>query len=305
MSLSLPRARRAGFTLVELLVVIGIIAILIAILLPALQAARKQADRVKCLSAMRQLGSAIFMYANENQGWWPTYRHTYPGTFSAPVVGTSRDKRWHDYIGRYVVGNIATNVPVGSATWTKGDINPEGTQLASFERQMWSPEIKEGNNVLWGCPTWNRATYVGTALTINSAFHNGYGWNAYPFAPNDLTTAGGIDTRKRTIVSNHTNPQTGTHAKGTKYTRAADRAIILESVHGNLAIPIKWTFAPEGTGGAFPKRPDGLAFSIDFDRHGKLQQGNDQNAQSTNVLYCDGHAAYTSAREAFRAIRFN
>lgn len=63
-------AKRA-FTLVELLVVIGIIAVLIAILLPALSGARSQGYRVSCMSNLRQVGQAILLYANDNKGSFP------------------------------------------------------------------------------------------------------------------------------------------------------------------------------------------------------------------------------------------
>jgi prepilin-type N-terminal cleavage/methylation domain-containing protein/prepilin-type processing-associated H-X9-DG protein len=100
-----------GFTLVEMLVVIGVIAILIALLMPALNKARASAIRLQCLSTLRQLQQMDQMYANENRGYfipavqnfgaeaWPTndYVRAFMGfkpQYPTPFGFTEVSKNW-------------------------------------------------------------------------------------------------------------------------------------------------------------------------------------------------------------------
>lgn len=75
-----PGRRAAGFSIVELLVVIGIIALLMSMLFPVLRSARQTAERAKCASNLRQLGLAFQMYTNDNRQWLPDWSgwHVYP-----------------------------------------------------------------------------------------------------------------------------------------------------------------------------------------------------------------------------------
>jgi prepilin-type processing-associated H-X9-DG protein len=112
MSFQTHRKRSAhlgAFTLVELLVVIGIIAVLVAVLLPVLQKAKESANRVACLSNLRQLGTAMVMYTGDNKGYYPFHAgidESPAGTYAADWIHwetKTRDVR-NSAIAKYLGG---------------------------------------------------------------------------------------------------------------------------------------------------------------------------------------------------------
>jgi len=87
--------RRSGFTLIELLVVIAIIAILMAIMMPALQRVKEQAREITCRANLRQYGIAQAMYLDDNADRYPSAWRSLVAN-ERPVSGYERYCRWHD-----------------------------------------------------------------------------------------------------------------------------------------------------------------------------------------------------------------
>jgi prepilin-type N-terminal cleavage/methylation domain-containing protein len=135
----LNRRSQTGFTLVELLVVIGIIALLISILLPALNAAKERANRVKCASNLRQVGQGLMLYANDNKGAYPRVTYTIG---NPPTLTSFKNPDVDDQ-------NLVQANDVTAALWLlvrNADLNPEVFTCPSSNQEK-DPMIEAGISV--------------------------------------------------------------------------------------------------------------------------------------------------------------
>ena len=335
----LPRVARRqpgrGFTLVELLVVIGIIAVLISLLLPALQAARRQADTVKCLSSLKQFANAYAMYASDNKGYWPPAVHFFRGV----EYPQNRDKRYHDFLAKYLMApqkvidksgkeyvdqNMNFHGTVGYETTNNGQYATHG-EFGTAMDPVWIGTMRDRNSVLWGCPSWSK--FGTSAAQYDYGSNNGYGQNPFPMAPEDDTTettaardgsAAGIKPSKWAYIIDpgHTVGGTavrGRYFKASQWKRGAERALVYDAQHSagywtSILVNPRWPYgAPDSTPATltFPVRGTATGFNVDFTRHAKAKPGSVKPTDlGVNVLFVDGHAATLSARETYRAVRF-
>jgi prepilin-type N-terminal cleavage/methylation domain-containing protein len=182
------RSTRLGFTLVELLVVIGIIALLVSILLPALNSARKSGQAVKCLSNLKQIFMATEFYANDAASTYPTAQlqlatgATYElDGITFPQSGTS--PYWTSFLAKYV-----TKAKLGTASTTADEA------------------AQAHKTILWGCPNWQG--YTSTALGGLNRVQTGYGWNLWPTLSAQSTT-NFPPVSERAFISNWAAGRTG------------------------------------------------------------------------------------------------
>jgi prepilin-type N-terminal cleavage/methylation domain-containing protein/prepilin-type processing-associated H-X9-DG protein len=277
--------RRSGFTLVELLVVIGIIAILIAILLPGLSAARRQSRSVKCLSNLRQLGIGFQMYAQTFNGKWPVVRHD-PGNATYPLPATT-SLRWQDRILEFVSGIKGAN--------SMGDLNNNTTTGNNLDR------LKEAS-VLWGCPEYAKGS--GDDATTGADYaRTGYAMNPYARLPE-------FNTSKEFAFINASN--TGRYTKATEWTKPSDRLLIADAPADYISLSVR-TRGGFNSGYQWWPWPSGninniateVHFWVDGNRHGKpgtSKQNQYRGGKYINALFCDGHVSNVSVAEAWNAI---
>ena len=296
------RRTSKAFTLVELLVVIGIIALLVGILLPVLGQVRKQANATKCATALREIGNAMQLYAMDNRGFLPCT--------GADGRRSVLQRRWRQLSQR----RRGTS---GSPFWRN---MRRKTRSARPRPTAGRPPTRK--TILWGCPEW-QGYYTGTIGEYNRV-QVGLGMNDYPTFAENSPAAGSFPPRSGEqlhpeLATGNPQSQLGNWQKLITYGRnGSRRCLVADSQY--------WLSEAEAppASGVLPGQklfdPGPVTYSltgqtmIDVYRHGKYPKVKVPGASgyydtnggkvAFNVLYCDGHVTTELDRKlAYKVLR--
>ncbi len=272
------RRKGGAFTLVELLVVIGIIAVLIALLLPAVSRSREQANQVACLSNLRQIGTAIFLYCQDNNGWFPR---------AAPYAAAGQPESPQDFIW------WQQDAPLYGAP------NRDVFQSPILKYLGFKPDVRSAPTVtnfnelrqaVLRCPSdvlWNRPDYT----TTNGKYF-------YSYTLNNLMQS--LDPNIRTDgaylpINQKTGKQFEVAGKLVRVRRPAEKILLVEEAEGTVE---DGCFDPTDGKRLLAVRhdhtartpPDSPAGFVVVNGVWTVWNGNCKG----NVAFCDGHADYVT-----------
>ncbi len=264
------RDHPAAFTLVELLVVIGIIAILIAILLPALSRARAAAATIACASNLRQMGIAWVQYQAENKGWLvpavrPFNNSGWGGDFWSTGTDTVAQARWYNYLANtgfvsYKVMNCPSfsYSPIyGTKDGAMTAVQSDTYKIADGSTCPPGTALFDGWGKRWLCNYAYPTHVFGTSERDNGSFFRQNPW----LAPKKMSGAYGL-------IALHKNATAQASARGMALTN------LIVACDGTAFVNTS-TYSPWGDGG-------GLLESFRWVH---------RNRDAMNVLFCDGHVA--------------
>ena len=295
------RPAERGFTLVELLVVIGIIALLVALLLPSLNAARRQAISIACAANLGNITKGMLMYANENRGYFPGGANTTGGLLMSPGYSNANCPRVSQ-----IFDWQAPIADVMGIEFDEGHTLPQ--RQARFTKLIHAPEFRCGENEIvavpfggGGWPTVTMNSYV-TAMVFqmkhNPANNAGDGrriarsnWNPPPGYSPQLARVG--NTSRKIYIADGARYSTSTIAPDydPNYNGSFGGAFSDQGAFTRFSRSWDRSGAP-GNGG---KGRDARIYGF---RHGSREQFGPANAYRLDAAFFDGHVESLGDLEA-------